>query len=650
MKKRNKIGLKEIILGGTILISGVLFPSFAKAQVTNPENYQDASFRAKMLPFCRPNIHLTEGRDSLDFDHSGDADENNKLDSNDSQAMRNITYFDALKADFAPNLIVEEADAQRLDSVLTGQKENRYEHMNGSERINLLREVLSTDSANYPPEGIYWDCRNYFLAHKKRFSGVEDAENSLVADEELYGKNAIKNIQIYSANVIASNGLNHKLAGILVGPDSNERLMENPENFSHWYFWNPSGPNELQEVKRGDANFADTSLVEIVDYGKMLNGSHSSTSIVKFDQNDNLINSHPYLIPFNPASSQEEITFEGVPENQTVTFTNKNQDFSEYLNQKPDTAYAKSNLPVNVRTEVSEKIPLNAEFPDYHYKQIISPIASTSYKSDTTSTEYIFQYVGTPTADFQEDKVVAFEQGQNLESIIESNSPTNVQDSIDANPEVSYTYSTNQTSNGTYTDVNNTTYVNWKIKNGLGGEITDEQQIDIKDEEPVSGYLTDTYIRRESGQNPEDAIKSLIYHDPDNSGLPVDTVITNTTENYYDAELIDISGNITYLGNAQADYPVGIGEESSDLEKTCELTPYPNPNPFGIKYFQSDFGQTEISVYDMSGRQLRNDIYNSSFGENNIEYDFDLPQGVYIVNMKSETCKDSKKVIIDGRK
>jgi hypothetical protein len=114
--------------------------------------------------------------------------------------------------------------------------------------------------------------------------------------------------------------------------------------------------------------------------------------------------------------------------------------------------------------------------------------------------------------------------------------------------------------------------------------------------------------------------------------------------------LKDVAGNENYLGNVEADWPVGTGDEISGLENKCDIIPYPNPNPRAIKYLQPDFGETEISVYDMSGRLMRKQQYNSQPGENNVDYDFDLAQGVYTVTMDSKSCKDAEKIIIDGRK
>ncbi len=619
----------------------------------HPENYQDASFRAKMLPYCRPNIHLTEGRDSLDFDHSGDADGNNKLDSNDPFVIRNGTYTFPLKADFLPNLIVNEEDAQSLDSVLTGQKENRYEHMNRSERIDLLRAVLATDSANYPPrDDIYWDCRNYFLAHKKVLSGVEDAENSLVADEELYGKNASKNIQIYAVDVVTSGGINHSLVGMLAGPESNERLAENPEKFSHWYLWNPSGLNELQEVKRGDANFASTSSVDIIDYGKMLNGSHSSTYLVGFDSEDTHLYSHPYLIPFNPASSQEEITIENVPEDILINYQ-PDIDLSPYIAQMPDTAYAKSNLPTSLEKTVSENIPLNAEYPNHHYKKVITYKASTGYKYEVAIREIIVKDIAPPTIeDLPQDRQLEYSTNLNLENyvILENLTATD-----NSELEVILEKSTHltQVMDGTINQVRFTQIDSIKATDICGNDTTYLVKQEVDDTQPGIFDIENTNVEVKEADytSVEDHIK--VINKEDNSELPLEEIYDSyliESNNLYDKYEVDVSvkdiaGNISEIKTAHLtiNKPTGFGDNPSDLEKACGLTPYPNPNPHGIKFYQSDFGQTEISVSDMSGRKMRSNVYNSQPGENIIAYDFDLAQGIYVVTMDSKTCKDSYK-------
>src|SRR6056297_75878 len=203
---------------------------------------------------------------------------------------------------------------------------------------------------------------------------------------------------------------------------------------------------------------------------------------------------------------------------------------------------------------------------------------------------------------------------------------------------------------GTVNQVNFDFYTDITAKDKFDNDTTYKHKTEVRDTEAPVGNLTAYYVQRESGQSAEDAVKTLVENVYDNSELPVDTLVEQTSEKYYDVFLKDVIGNESYLGNVEADYPVGTGDDPSELENKCKITPYPNPNPRAIKYYQPDFGETEISVYDMSGRMMKQDQYNSQPGENNVSYDFDLAQGVYTITMDSETCKDSEKIVVDGRK
>lgn len=635
-KRKNKFGLKGLVLAGGVLL-GTLIPSLAKSQTLDPEFYKDPSFRASMLPYCRPNIHLTEGKDSLDYHHSGDANEDNKLDENDSQSIRNGFFSDSLKADYFPDLNVNENDAAGIDSVLNGQKENRWEHMNRSERINLLRQVLTTDSANYPPEGIPWNCTNYIMAHQKRFFGIENEENSPVSDDELYGENAIKNIPLYAVGVVTSSGVNHFLAGVLVGPESGDRLSEDPTNFSHWYFWNPSGPNELDEVKPGDANFALNSPADIIWYGKKLNGSFSSTRLIDFDVVDGVAHyssSYPYLIKFNPASDQEELIFENVPEDVLLNYQ-PNIDLSQYVEEMPDTAYAKSNLPTSLEKIVSEDIPLNSEYPNHHYKKQITYKASTGYKDSIVIREIEVKDIENPKINnFPEDNSKQYSTDLNPDQINTEDLETQDNSGLEVTLEKS-TEST-QVMNGTINQVNFDFYTDIIIRDKFDNDTTYMHKTEVRDTEGPEAYLRDNYIRRETGQIAEDAVKSLVEEVYDNSELPVDTIIEQTGDKYYDVTLKDIAGNETYLGNVEVDNPVGTGDDDF---LNSELIVYPNP-AFQMLFIESEIKYSSIRLLNIEGKVINEIEFKTNLDISN------LPKGFYIIEFHNNKAVQRKKIII----
>lgn len=87
-----------------------------------------------------------------------------------------------------------------------------------------------------------------------------------------------------------------------------------------------------------------------------------------------------------------------------------------------------------------------------------------------------------------------------------------------------------------------------------------------------------------------------------------------------------------------------IGESIIESNIENEYIIYPNPtnNAFSIKMPSSNT-KSEISIYNIQGQEIYHKSNNNSIS--NVNIDIDMPQGIYIVNIKSNNITKSLKLI-----
>jgi hypothetical protein len=96
---------------------------------------------------------------------------------------------------------------------------------------------------------------------------------------------------------------------------------------------------------------------------------------------------------------------------------------------------------------------------------------------------------------------------------------------------------------------------------------------------------------------------------------------------------------------------VGVEEnESGKIKKNSELRIFPNPcsGLLNIEYSMQETGEAEISIYDVTGRVVR-EIVNEHFSTGYHNRTFDargLPPGVYFVRLDAGNHSEIKKVIL----
>jgi hypothetical protein len=121
--------------------------------------------------------------------------------------------------------------------------------------------------------------------------------------------------------------------------------------------------------------------------------------------------------------------------------------------------------------------------------------------------------------------------------------------------------------------------------------------------------------------------------------------------------VFDIDGNglseVVISGNNQTriyEYEVGIAEAVGyQIQETrFEIYPIPIHDKVNIEYVLSKHGEVNISLFDATGRLIK-ELVNTSRGAGNYCESFDLTdlsQGVYFIRLHTGDTRETKKVVL----
>lgn len=111
---------------------------------------------------------------------------------------------------------------------------------------------------------------------------------------------------------------------------------------------------------------------------------------------------------------------------------------------------------------------------------------------------------------------------------------------------------------------------------------------------------------------------------------------------YYRLKQIDFDGQFEYSEVIS----VNFKEENEDVGEF-----YPNPSKSGmvnLNYFTQNDDEITVSVFDMTGKLVVNQIQSIARGGNNLSFDFsELNTGIYIVKIGGEINPTHRKLIIE---
>ena len=648
-KRKNKLGLKGLLLAGGLTLASI-FPG--KAQEEPSERYAPFNFHTQ------PNTHLKLGRNFYDWYGSGDVNNDEVIDYQDYEAiMSTPSDRSDIDGDGTPST---EADKEILGQYLDGEISHSPGHWNelsSSEKVDwyLKMEDIYQRDLTAPIEG---DCtersRNRFID----FSGFANFENSpYFSTHENTTNNARFNIPMLMMYIHGSDGTpNHDINVLYAGEGEEGDVTENLiDSYLHiennGVILNPrdyvaiTESSEQHLVWQGYVNW---------DRGPPLGeGSYFALrDLVNWELDENLeavvdeedVNSRPWrpnIIQFDPLK-YDNINFEGVPENKLVNYTS-DLDISESLEEKVDSVYSKlkpiKTADINGDTivqyiytqasyENSEKINLGQEHEGefYNYKFVRKAVGETPWIKDSISWEIEVKDIEPPKINnFPEDEEFNYSTSLDLENYVV---PENLEAVDNSELEVMLEKSTESTQvmDGTVNQVNFDFYTDITAKDKFDNDTTYTHKTEVRDTEAPVGNLTAYYVQRESGQSAEDAVKTLVENVYDNSELPVDTLVEQTSEKYYDVFLKDVIGNENYLGNVEADWAVGTGDEINNNG----ILVFPNPVK-DILYISSPKVVSKVVVTGTDG------VYRLELFISSTSVDISaLESGIYILELYNQ--------------
>lgn len=617
---------------------------FLKALMENQWLYDSTGHSsAPWVPYNfynQPNNQEIIGKNKLDWYGSGDVNNDEVINYEDYAQILSISSD---RSDIDGNGTPSTpADKEILRQYLDGEIEHLPGHWNSLNREKKISwfekclEIDQTDTIEYVHPSFV--CTDFSRNLLMNFSGYGNFENSeyFQKHKEII-ENGRFNIPIFSLYITGNNLPGHAVNGAYIGEGREGDVFENM--VEDYYYVEPMNDEKIDPFNHpriqpySEQHFVwDGYFGSLPDFGNYIE-SFKSLWLMDWSFNENheisVYDIKEDILSFDPAK-YDTITFEEVPENKLINY-DENLDLSSELEEKVDTVYSK--LPILVTNpqyvfttanyENSEKIPLNEEYPDIHYKYIRKAIGETPWIKDSINWEIEVKDMEAPKInDFPEDEQINYSTSLDLENYI---TPENLEVTDNSGLEAILEKSTEstQTMDGTINQVNFDFYTDITATDKFDNDTTYTHKTEVRDTESPEGNLSNYYVQRNSGQNPEEAVKSLVENVYDNSELPVDTLIEQTGDKYYDVFLKDIAGNETYLGNVEADWAVGTGDEINN----SGITVFPNPVK-DILYISSSTMISKVVVTGTDG------VYKQELHIHNSSVDISaLEPGIYILEL-----------------
>jgi len=626
--------------------------------------------------FQKPNVHsqyLSKGE--YEYYASGDVNNNGfPGEAEDAQAIRNGVVNDM--ADVNADGIVNEADAQMIDAYVAGTgkligidymspehtKEERKQFI-----LNLYNNVYIPSFetvVNAYGETIIkpipgWECGNYTDQAIHDFKGFSDnqgfTDELWSSDNTQYFRfvtNARFNIQCDCGGQTTQSGIAHAVPRFAIGEnllaeDSwlaidgqtgveagwGSRFMTNVPGKKVSISWRGTSQSF------GSSSSGQTSGPPICDFYSVGDG----TFTVGWQNPYYIFNRPPYDIVAPTISGLEHITFE----------YNYSLDFSTTYTGVPTVSDDLDPSPKVEYSDVSTK-PYNTSQEDsmlYNYN-ITRTWLAWDHAANRT---YYLQMLSVRDTKAPEIKEYDYDYNEikdyNLEYrndlIYEFNEPV-IFDYAYIKKKVFSTEST-QIMDSTINQVNYVVSGIWTAVDATGNTITKTtQRIFVSDSTCPNGTLTQTTFSASNTEEGFTKIKESIINISDNSGLPTQTIIENTSGNFYDVSLKDVAGNERYLGNVELKIETGI-EDIEGTNRGIDLemqNPITSSTPY-MNVATTNPGTTKLEVYDVSGRKLEEKVFTTSYGDNIQKFNFsNLNAGMYYFKVTdSKGNVDTKKII-----
>ena len=646
VKDFTKSNIAKPIVYGAIFASSILHSNNIKGQ-----QYEAPEVKSALDMFSQPNLHIQNGKATYEYFGSADVNLDGIAgDELDAQAIDDGVVND--RADVNGIDGVTSADAQMIRDNLVGivpyLPGRDFNHLNGNLKVDWIKKCLRIDDAdtNYgiSPDGDNEVCGDYVTRGEIHFRGGGDADGyddpNVNFDENAIGR---FNLPAYYASTTiqtAGGEYGHALLTFFVG-DRETPYEGNPtqrEGYVTFDIQNRHGDTEVEEIEPGSLrmrNFLQPNF-----HSKVYGYSGSVLLTINFPENGEEYTStinyiyEDYLLLENPNNKPpliEDIT------DATVNYS-VDMNISPAATGTPDV------------TDITDPNPsLNYSDTDnqtasgigkYNY-DITREWTAKDFDNNSSSLEQtvFIRDLEDPTYDAPVDKTYNYQIGLNIDPN-ETGVPTNVQDNAEV-ASTNYSDVSTQVTNGTIDQINYTISRTWNVADITGNVTSKIQNINVADSEKPLVETSSNYIKIDSQENAVNAAKSLVNYTYDNSELPVDTIATNTTGNYYDVQTRDIAGNLSDAVEVQVDVSTGI-DNIEISNKPCDIKMlYPSPisGNATILYTTTYPGKIRFIIINTSGNTVESFKEYASYGENHFQHNFsNLSTGMYFI--KVESCED----------
>jgi len=254
--------------------------------------------------YSRPNLHYTAlGKKLLEYYGSGDANNDEVLNSQDSEAIRNGVSNDM--ADVNGDGFVNSQDADLIDNYLQGNipyiPGSNWEKSSPQEKRNWLEKMIKIDKTDEILRNEYgWDCDNYAYQTMINFFGVSNLEQAIQQGRTPGGcfqfseYNGRFNLPVYfTSTTFIQDAGSHSINSCLID--------DNSLSFSQEYFFD----NETDKnINPGDPAMDPNSPVTIKWKGyKKETGTFSGIELVRFNLQGGEASSITYFEPMIPRTN-----------------------------------------------------------------------------------------------------------------------------------------------------------------------------------------------------------------------------------------------------------------------------------------------------------------------------------------------------------
>ncbi len=89
-----------------------------------------------------------------------------------------------------------------------------------------------------------------------------------------------------------------------------------------------------------------------------------------------------------------------------------------------------------------------------------------------------------------------------------------------------------------------------------------------------------------------------------------------------------------------------VGLEESSLASNVKLYPNPSMGNFNVSFTTAVESDYQIEIVDITGRTVNKKTGETKYGENQVRFDADLPDGVYMVKVIVEGDVSTSRLVI----